>query len=485
MYINNKILVGKNETIETNIIPKMANRHGMISGATGSGKTITLKVLAESFSEAGVPVFLVDIKGDLAATAKCGVTNSNIESRLAKMNITDFEFKKFPVTFWDVYGESGHPIRTTISSIGSRLLSKMLNLSNVQEGVLSIAFKIAEDEKLEIIDLKDLKTLLSYIGDKRKEYTLEYGNITIQSIGAIQRSILTLEEEGGEYFFGKPSLEINDFIHFDGDTGNGFINILHASKLFQKPNLYSTFLLWLLTDLYNKIPEVGDLEKPKLVFFFDEAHLLFDDIPEHLLEKITQIVKLIRSKGIGLYFISQNPSDVPDEILSQLGNRVQHVLRYYTKNDEKAIKAAANSFRINKAFDTEEEIINLATGEALVSFLDEKGQPSIVEKVTILPPQSLMGAITDEERKKFIEESYLYNKYEKKIDNESAFEKITKENEKKKEELKEQKKKEEEEEKEKKKKPSKVEKAVDKFTNSAISTLGRKIGNSIFKKLFK
>lgn len=485
MYINNKILVGKNETIETNIIPKMANRHGMISGATGSGKTITLKVLAESFSEAGVPVFLVDIKGDLAATAKCGVTNSNIESRLAKMNITDFEFKKFPVTFWDVYGESGHPIRTTISSIGSRLLSKMLNLSNVQEGVLSIAFKIAEDEKLEIIDLKDLKTLLSYIGDKRKEYTLEYGNITIQSIGAIQRSILTLEEEGGEYFFGKPSLEINDFIHFDGDTGNGFINILHASKLFQKPNLYSTFLLWLLTDLYNKMPEVGDLEKPKLVFFFDEAHLLFDDIPEHLLEKITQIVKLIRSKGIGLYFISQNPSDVPDEILSQLGNRVQHVLRYYTKNDEKAIKAAANSFRINKAFDTEEEIINLATGEALVSFLDEKGQPSIVEKVTILPPQSLMGAITDEERKKFIEESYLYNKYEKKIDNESAFEKITKENEKKKEELKEQKKKEEEEEKEKKKKPSKVEKAVDKFTNSAISTLGRKIGNSIFKKLFK
>lgn len=488
MYINNKILVGKNESTETNIIPKMANRHGMISGATGSGKTITLKVLAESFSSAGIPVFLVDIKGDLAATTKSGVTNSNIESRLTKLNIENFEFKKFPITFWDVYGEFGHPIRTTVSSIGSRLLSKMLNLSPVQEGVLAIVFKIAEDENLEIIDLKDLKSILSYVGDKRKEYTLEYGNITVQSIGAIQRNILTLEEEGGDYFFGKPSLEINDFIRFDGETGNGYINILHASKLFQKPNLYSTFLLWLLTDLYNKMPEVGDLEKPKLVFFFDEAHLLFDDMPEHLLEKITQIVKLIRSKGIGLYFISQNPSDVPDEILSQLGNRIQHVLRYYTKNDEKAIKAAANSFRINPAFDTEEEIKNLATGEALVSFLDEKGQPSIVEKVTILPPQSLMGAITDEERKKFIEESYLYNKYEKKIDEESAFEKIEKENEKKQEELEEEKKKkekEEQEKKEKKKKPSKIEKAIDKFTNSAISTLGRKIGNSIFKKLFK
>lgn len=481
MYINNKILVGKNEDIETNIIPKMANRHGMISGATGSGKTITLKVLAESFSNAGVPVFLVDIKGDLAATSKCGENNSNIESRLTKLNITDFEFKKFPVTFWDVYGKFGHPIRTTVSSIGARLLSKMLNLSPVQEGVLSIIFKIAEDEKLEIIDLKDLKSMLSYVGEKRKEYTLEYGNITLQSIGAIQRNILTLEEEGGDYFFGNPSFETDDFIHFDGETGNGFINILHASQLFQKPNLYSTFLLWLLTDLYNNMPEVGDLEKPKLIFFFDEAHLLFDDMPEHLLEKITQIVKLIRSKGIGLYFISQNPSDVPDEILSQLGNRVQHVLRYYTKNDEKAIKAAANSFRINPSFDTEEEIKNLATGETLVSFLDEKGQPSIVEKVTILPPQSMMGPITDEERKNFIETSYLYNKYEKKTDEESAFEKIT--NEKKID--KENKQKEEKETKEKKKKPSKVEKAVDKFTNSAISTLGRKIGNSIFKKLFK
>ena len=426
MYFNEKILVGKNEEKEAYIIPKMANRHGIISGASGSGKTITLKVLAESFSDARVPVFLVDVKGDLAGTALRGVMNSNIESRIEKLNLTGYELKKYPTTFWDVYGEYGHPIRTTVKKVGPKLLSKMLDLSDAQEGVLTIAFKIAEDENLELTDLKDLRTLLNYIGDKKKDYSLSYGNITTQSIGTIQRNILSLQEEGGDYFFGKPDFEIKDFIHYDGDTGNGQINILHASTLFQKPNLYSTFLLWLLTYLYNSMPEVGDLNKPKLVFFIDEAHLLFDNIPKSLLTSITQIVKLIRSKGIGLYFISQSPSDIPDEILSQLGNRIQHVLRYYTKNDEKSIKAAANSFRMNPKLNIEEEIKNLGTGIALVSFQDEKGNPEMVEKVTILPPQSAMGAIEDDLREELIRRSYLYGKYETKIDDESAFEKIEK-----------------------------------------------------------
>ena len=426
MYFNNKILVGKNDEKEAYILPKMANRHGIISGASGSGKTITLKVLAESFSDARVPVFLVDVKGDLAGTALKGTMNENIESRVEKLKLENYEMKSYPTTFWDVYGEFGHPIRTTVASVGPKLLSKMLDLSDAQEGVLTIAFKIAEDENLELDDLKDLRTLLNYVGEKRKDYSLSYGNITTQTVGSIQRNILTLQEEGGDYFFGKPSFEIKDFIHYDGDTGNGQINILHASTLFQKPNLYSTFLLWLLTYIYNSMPEVGDLEKPKLVFFIDEAHLLFDDIPRSLLTSITQIVKLIRSKGVGVYFISQSPSDIPDEILAQLGNRIQHVLRYYTKNDEKAIKAAANSFRLNPKMDIEEEIKNLGTGVALVSFQDEKGNPEMVEKVTILPPQSAMGAIEDDIREELIKRSYLYGKYEYSMDDESAHEKIAK-----------------------------------------------------------
>lgn len=481
MYINNKILVGKNDKTLSYILPNMANRHGIISGASGSGKTVTLKVLAESFSSSGVPVFLVDVKGDLAGCAVSGSINANISKRLEKLKIDDFQFSSFPVTFWDVYGKDGHPIRTTVSSIGAQLLSKMLNLTSTQEGVLTIAFKIAEDEGLELIDLKDLRTMLTYIGEKRKEYTLSYGNITLQSIGAIQRSILAIEEEGGDYFFGSPSFLIDDFIHFDANTGYGHINILHASVLFRNPNLYSTFLLWLLTSLYNTMPEVGDLDKPKLVFFLDEAHLLFDDMPEHLLDKITQIVKLIRSKGIGLYFISQSPSDIPDQILSQLGNRIQHVLRYYTKNDEKSIKAAANSFRENPLYNTEEEIKNLATGEALVSFQNELGQPSMVEKVTILPPQSKMGTITNEERQNLIKNSYIYNKYENEIDTISAFEKISETNNKEEELTKNNTK----EDKKSKKSTSKIDKAIDKLTNKTINTLGRKIGNSIFKKLFK
>jgi len=473
MFFNNKILVGKNDKNSSYILPSKANRHGIISGASGSGKTITLKVLAESFSSCGVPVFLVDVKGDLAGCAFAGSNNSNIEKRINNLDIKDFSFTNFPTIFWDVYGKCGHPIRTTVSSVGSILLSRMLNLTVVQEGVLSIIFKIAEDEKLDIIDLKDLKSMLNYVGEKRKEYSLSYGNITTQSIGAIQRGILSLEEEGGDLFFGSPSFELKDFIKFDCDTGQGHINVLHADELFKNPKMYSTFLLWLLTTLYNEMPEVGDLDKPKLVFFIDEAHLVFDDMPDYLLDKIIQIVKLIRSKGIGLYFISQSPSDIPDPILSQLGNRIQHVLRYYTKSDEKAIKAASDSFRDNPLFDTKEEIMKLATGEALVSFQTEDGEPSIVEKVTILPPQSRMGTITSEERKDLIANSVFYNKYEEKIDHVSAFEKIS-----------DKKKEKEKEEKKSSKKKTKSEKMMDKFTNKVINTIGRKVGNSIFK-LFK
>ena len=349
MYKNNKILVGKNDNNEANLLLDKANRHGLITGASGSGKTITLKVLAEGFSASGVPVILSDVKGDLAGTSLIGNLDL-IKDRVDKLGINDFNIQKFPVTFFDVYGKFGHPIRTTVKSIGSRLLSHMLNLTDTQESVLSIVFKICEDENLNLIDLNDLRSALNYIGESRKNYTLKYGNISLQSIGAIQRNVLNLEEEGGDKFFGLPQFEIKDFIHFDGDNGFGQISILHSVKLFQQPILYSSVLLWMLISLYNELPEVGDLEKPKLVMFFDEAHLLFSDMPSYLLKQIIQIVKLIRSKGVGLYFISQTPSDIPDEILGQLGNRIQHVLRSYTKTDEKVIKAAADSFRINPKF---------------------------------------------------------------------------------------------------------------------------------------
>lgn len=544
MYKNSKILVGKNEEKEVFILPKMANRHGVITGASGSGKTITLKVLGESFSDASIPVFMVDIKGDLAATAKRGESNEKLEERVKKLNLEDFDYKNYPITFWDIYGEKGHPIRIKIKSLGSKLFAKMLNLSETQESVLAIAFKISEDEDLELIDLEDMKALLQHIGNNRSEYSFEYGNIATQTLTIIIRRIVELEEEGGNNLFGEPSFEIKDFIRFDPDSGNSYINILDASKLFANPNLYSTFLLWLLSYIYDELPEVGDLDKPKLVLFFDEAHLIFDNISSSLLSRITQIVKLIRSKGVGVYFISQIPSDIPDQILSQLGNRVQHLLRYYTKADEKAIKAAANSFRINKNFDIEEEIKKLGTGEALVSFINEKGEPEVTEKVTILPPQSLMGTIEDEERGIIIRSSEVYGKYENKLENTSAFEKIleikeeekekalqerlSKEEEKtKEEELKEEKeeakrkekeakelerkqekedairrreekeaerkrekeealKRREEKEKERKlekekNKKSTAEKMATKVGNSALSVLGRKIGNLLFK----
>ena len=492
MYYKDKILIGKNDEKEVFLLPKMTNRHGIITGASGSGKTVTLKVLAESFSDARVPVIMIDVKGDLAGTSLKGLPNENIDSRVKKLNLENFEYKKFPALFFDVFGKKGHPIRTTVEDIGPKLLSKMLELTEAQEGVLTIAFKIAEDEEYKLVDLKDLRTLLNYIGDKRKDYSLSYGNITIQSIGTIQRNILSLQEEGGDYFFGSPCFELKDFIHYDSNTGNGQINIIDAQELFQKPNLYSTFILWLLIDIYNSMPEVGDLDRPKLVFFIDEAHILFNDISKSLLNKIIQIVKLIRSKGIGLFFISQSPTDVPDEILSQLGNRIQHTLRYYTKNDEKSIKAAANSFRLNPKLDIVEEIKTLGTGVALISLQDEKGNPEIVDKYTILPPQSSMGSINDELRYELIKKSYLYGKYEKQIDEESAFEKITEYKEKEKEELLKEKDRIEKEKIEKKKntsstqkKKSAAEKVATRVTNSAMNTIGRRIGNSIFNKIFK
>ena len=423
MLIENKILVGKNGDNEANLLLNMANRHGLITGASGSGKTITLKVLAEGFASANVPVFLVDVKGDLAGMVNYG-NQETIQGRIDKLNIPDFKVRNFKSIFWDIYGEFGHPIRTTVSKMGPRLLSRILDLSDAQEGVLQIIFKIAEDEELEIVDLDDLKAMLNYVGEKRKEYILNYGNITTQSIGGILRNLLAIEDEGGNLFFGHPDFTAKNFIHFNSNTGESYINILDATKLFLKPNLYSTFMLWLLTSLYESLPEVGDLEKPKIVFFFDEAHLLFSEMPQSIIKNLTSIIKLIRSKGIGLYFISQTPSDIPEEVLAQLGNRIQHTLRAYTPNDEKIIKACANSFGKNPNLDIEETIKTLKTGEALISFQNENGEPTITDRFTILPPQSQMGTIELTRRKQIIEASDSYGMYENKIDDESAKELI-------------------------------------------------------------
>lgn len=489
MYLNNKIIIGKNNNYEGNILLNKANRHGLITGASGSGKTITLKVIAESFSDAGVPVFVADVKGDLAGMCIQGTNNEKISERLTNLNITDFSFKSFPTHFWDVYGEHGHPIRTTINNIGYQLLARMLNLTEAQEGVLAIVFKIANENNWELIDLKDLRLLLQYVGDNRKDYTLEYGNITLQSIGAIQRNLLILQEQGGDLFFGEPSMNITDFIRFDSNDGRGYINVLHAVKLFQKPNLYATFLLWLLNELYTKLPEVGDLDKPKMIFCFDEAHLLFEEMPDYMIKQVIQVVKLIRSKGIGLYFISQSPKDIPDEVLSQLGNRIQHALRAYTPAEQKVIKAAASAFRVNPNINTEEAILSLGTGEALISFLNDDGEPEVVNQVTILPPQSSMGTIDDITRKQIMDNSLFKGKYDTLMERESAFEKLnaTIEEEQKEIQLANEEKAKEKEKQQKttKQKKTKTEKAVDKMTNSAMNTLGRQIGKSIFKGLFK
>ena len=423
MYINNKILIGKSEDKELSILLDKANRHGLITGASGSGKTITSKVMAESFSDAGVPVFMADVKGDMAGTAICGEQNENVDNRVNKLGLTDFEYKAFPVRFWDIFGEKGHPIRTTLDSVGPEILSMMLGLTEAQEGVLTVVYKIAKDNEWELDDIKDLRLLLQYVGDNREQFTTAYGNVTTQSVGVIQRCLLALENQGANQFFGQPELDINDFLSVDAN-GKGMINILHAVRLFESPDLFASFLLWLLTSLYTKMPEVGDLDKPKMVFFFDEAHLLFNGMPEYRLKRIVQVVRLIRSRGIGLYFISQSPADIPGDIIAQLGNRVQHNLRAYTPTELRTVKAAADSFRANPKFDTYDSILNLGTGEALISFQNENGEPEVVEKATILPPQSKMGTIDEISRQKVINSSNLLGKYDEAIERESAYEEI-------------------------------------------------------------
>ena len=402
------------------ITGKMANRHGLIAGATGTGKTVTLQVMAETFCQAGVPCFMADMKGDLSGISQVGKLSGFIEKRMPEFGIENPEFQSCPVRFFDVFGEQGHPMRATISQMGPMLLSRLLGLNETQDGVLNIVFRIADERGLLLLDMKDLRSMLDWVSKNAKEYTTKYGNISTATVGAIQRALLQLENQGADKFFGEPSFDIYDLMQTEG--GKGVMNVLAADKLMLQPKLYSTFLLWLLSELYSTLPEVGDLPQPKLVFFFDEAHMLFNDTSKALLDKIEQVIRLIRSKGVGLYFITQSPTDIPENILGQLGNRVQHALRAYTPKDQKAVKTAADTFRANPSFKTDEAIMNLETGEALVSFLDEKGAPAMVERAKILFPLSQIGAVTEGQRLDIIKQSRIYGKYDTPIDRESAFE---------------------------------------------------------------
>ncbi len=402
------------------ITPKMANRHGLIAGATGTGKTVTLQVMAETFCQAGVPCFMADMKGDLSGISQAGQMSGFIEKRLPEFGIENPQFQACPVRFFDVFGEQGHPMRATISQMGPLLLSRLLDLNETQEGVLNIVFRIADERGLLILDLKDLRSMLDYVAKNAKDYTTRYGNISAATVGAIQRALLQLENQGADQFFGEPAFDIFDLLQTEG--GKGIMNVLAADKLMMQPKLYSTFLLWLMSELYSSLPEVGDLAMPKLIFFFDEAHMLFDGTSKALLDKIEQVIRLIRSKGVGIYFITQSPTDIPENILGQLGNRVQHALRAYTPKDQKAVKTAADTFRANPDFKTDEAIMNLETGEALVSFLDEKGAPNVVERAKILFPLSQIGAVTEGQRLDIIKQSRIYGKYDTPIDRESAFE---------------------------------------------------------------
>ncbi len=517
MFADNKIWIGKSDK-RVYLEPKMANRHGLVSGATGTGKTTTLKVLAESFSDLGVPVFIADIKGDLASIAIAGTDNENMQQRITGFGIDNFAYKGFPVQFWDVYGEGGIPVRTAISEMGPLMLSRILDLNDTQAGILNIVFRVADERGLLLLDLKDLRAMVQYVGDNSNDFRMKYGNISAQSIGAILRNMLTLEDQGGGFFFGEPQLDISDWIKTSTE-GRGYINVLHCTQLFLNPLLYSTFLLWMLSELYENLPEEGDLEKPKMVFFFDEAHLLFKDAPKQLLEKIELVVRLIRSKGVGVYFVTQNPMDVPDNILGQLGNRIQHALRAYTPAERKKVVTAAETFRENPKFDTVKAITELETGEALISCLDEKGIPSVVERSFILPPQSRFGTIDDMLRNQIIVSAPVYKKYYKAVDRESAYEILmakaerkqeeelleiqrqeeekklaleAKEKEKRlKEEAKEEEKKLKAEEKEREKQQKELERAqkkasskltsVDRVTNSAMSAIGREVGRSLIR----
>jgi DNA helicase HerA-like ATPase len=416
------LLIAQHGDIQCHLLPALANRHGLITGATGTGKTITLQTLAENFSKIGVPVFMADVKGDLTGISQRGSLPEKVAKILADRGLPAPEPWMCPTTLWDVFGEQGHPVRATISDMGPLLLGRMLELNETQQGVLTLVFKIADDNQLLLLDLKDLRAMLQFVGDNAKQFTTEYGNISAASVGAIQRGLMRIEEQGGDRFFGEPMLNIGDFMQTEG--GQGVINILAADRLMNAPRLYATFLLWMLSELFDTLPEVGDLDKPKLVFFFDEAHLLFKDAPKALIERIELVVRLVRSKGVGVYFVTQNPLDVPDSVLAQLGNRVQHALRAFTPRDQKAVKAAASTMRANPKIDTEAAITELAVGEALVSFLDEKGRPSVTERVFVLPPGSQIGPITPEQRRALIQRSLVAGVYEKTEDRESAYERL-------------------------------------------------------------
>ena len=421
--MNAPLVIAMAQGKEIVLLPNMANRHGLITGATGTGKTVTLQKMAESFASIGVPIFMADVKGDLSGIGAAGVASEKMLKRLESIGIKDFAPRANTVVFWDVFGESGHPVRATISDMGPLLLARLLNLNETQSGVLTLVFKIADDKGLLLLDLKDLRAMIQFVGDNAKQFTTEYGNISAASVGAIQRGLLTIEQQGGDKFFGEPMLDIADLMQTDGE-GRGVINVLAAEKLYNNPKLYSTFLLWMLAELFEKLPEVGDVDKPKLVFFFDEAHLLFNDAPTALLEKIEQVVRLIRSKGVGVYFVTQNPLDIPETVLGQLGNRVQHALRAFTPRDQKAVKTAADTMRPNPAFNTADVITELGVGEALVSFLDEKGRPAPVERSFVIAPCSRLGVLNDTERSAAIKNSTIYGHYEKPLDRESAYEKL-------------------------------------------------------------
>lgn len=493
--MNDRLLVGKGSK-DVELLAKMANRHGVIAGATGTGKTISLKVLAEYFSELGVPVFLSDVKGDLASLAQPGVENDKLRERIETLKLNDFTYDSFPVRCWDVFGELGHPIRTSISEMGPILLSRILNLNDIQSGVLNIVFRIADDMGLLLIDLKDLRSMVQFVGENSKDYTMEYGSIATATIGAIQRALLTLEDAGGDNFFAEPAIEISDFMQTDVN-GRGIINVLASEKLMHSPSLYSTFLLYLLSELYETLPEVGDTDKPKLVFFFDEAHLLFDNSPKVLLDKIELIVRLIRSKGVGVFFITQNPIDIPDKVLAQLGNRIQHALRAYTPKEKKTVTAMAETFRQNPDIDIVQVITELKTGEALVSFLDDDGKPNVVEKAMIVPPRSLIGIIDANLRRALINNSPFYYKYHQIIDKESAYEVLkakvlelqkleneAQEQQAREIEIKQQQKLEKAKEKSSSKKPiSDVQRLAKSFLTTMSSSIGRELARGVFGSL--
>ena len=416
------ILIAKNATADLALLPQMANRHGLITGATGTGKTVTLQTLAQHFSSLGVPCFMSDVKGDLSGVSQPGGGNAKVAERVEALKLEGFAYQGYPVTLWDPFGVSGHSVHATVSDMGPLLLGRMLDLNETQSGVLNLVFKVADDNGMLLLDLKDLRAMLAFVGENAKDFTTDYGNVSPASIGAIQRGLLTLESQGGAHIFGEPMLNIADLIQTD--RGRGVINILSADKLMQSPKMYAALLLWLLAELFENLPEAGDLDKPKLVFFFDEAHLLFADAPDALVEKIEQVVRLIRSKGVGVYFVTQNPADVPDKILSQLGNRVQHALRAFSPRDQKAVKAAAETMRDNADLDEATAITELGVGEALVSLLDEKGRPGVVERAYIVPPQGQLGPITDAQRQQLMQNSLVAGAYEKTIDRESAYESL-------------------------------------------------------------